>query len=417
MTETTRGATTGYDHEIALESRYVMHTYARKPVEFVRGKGMRLWDDTGKEYLDFLAGIGTTGLGHCNEAVTAAIQHQAETLLHVSNYYYIEGRGELAEQLSALLNAYNTASEPAAWKTFFANSGAEANEGAIKLVRRRAIAQDMPGQTIVTLDNSFHGRTLATLAATAQEAKQAAFRPLPAGFVHVPINDVDALIKALDYPKGGGVCAVMIEVIQGESGVWPCSPHYLKAVREETAKRGIALICDEVQVGMYRTGRPFAFQYAGIMPDVVTMAKSIANGIPMGAFSAYGSFGDVLDTGDHGTTFGGSCVAIAAATATLAQFSAAGFGAHVVEVGSYLAARLSELPRVSEVRGQGLILGVQLTSPVAVAAVTKALEQGFVLNYIGDSIIRFLPPLIIEKEDVDALIPVLQKILEEVTAA
>ncbi len=414
MVETTIDTVVGYDQETALEDRYVMRTYGRKPVEFVRGKGTRLWDDAGKEYLDFLAGIGTTGLGHCDDAVTAAIQHQAETLLHVSNYYYIEGRGELAERLSTMLNAYNPLPNPASWKTFFSNSGAEANEGAIKLVRRRAIALDMPGQTIVTLDRSFHGRTLATLAATAQDAKQAAFRPLPAGFVHVPINDVDALVKALDYPKGGGVCAVMIEVIQGESGVWPCSPQYLKAVREETAKRGIALICDEVQVGMYRTGRPFAFQYAGIVPDVVTMAKSIANGVPMGAVSAYGSFGDVFVPGDHGSTFGGSCLAVAAASATLGKLTAPGFGAHIVEVGSYLASQLSTLPGVSEIRGQGLILGIQLASPVAVEVVTKALEQGFVLNYIGDSIIRFLPPLIIQKEDVDALIPVLRKILEEV---
>jgi acetylornithine/N-succinyldiaminopimelate aminotransferase len=406
---------TGQAREAALEDAYVMHTYGRKPVEFVRGSGMKLWDETGKEYLDFLSGIGTTGLGHCDVAVTAALQHQAETLLHVSNYYYIEGRGELAARLSALLNAYNPDAEPQVWKTFFANSGAEANEGAIKLVRRRAIENGLAGQTIVTLDGSFHGRTLATLAATAQEAKQQAFRPLPAGFVHVPLNDIDALVEALDHPSAGGVCAVMLEVIQGERGVWPCDEAYLEEVRAQTAARGIALICDEVQVGMYRTGRPFAFQYAGIVPDVVTMAKGIANGIPMGAFSAYGDAGSVLTPGDHGSTFGGSCMAVAASNATLERLSAPGFGAHVVEVGDYLAEQLATLPHVSAVRGCGLIRAAQLDMPVAAAAVNAALARGFVLNQVGDAIIRFLPPLIVETADIDALIPVLGAILEEVT--
>lgn len=404
---------TGYAHERELDDAYVMHTYGRKPVEFVRGEGTKLFDDTGKEYIDFLSGIGVTALGHCNPAVTAAIQKQAETLLHVSNIYYIAGRGELAERLNRMLNANNPEWDVKTWKTFFANSGAEANEGAIKLVRRYATTHGMPGQTIITLDGSFHGRTLATLAATAQPSKQEAFKPLPAGFVHVPLNDIDALIDAMDHPTEGGVCAVMIEVIQGEHGVWPCTKAYLDRVRKETRDRGIALICDEVQVGMYRTGQPFAYQNYHILPDVVTMAKSIANGIPMGAFSGYGEYGDVLEPGDHGSTFGGSCIAIAAANATTSALTAPGFGLHVDEMGKYLAEKLESLPHVTEVRGLGLIRGAELDVPIAVAAVDAALDAGFVLNSIGDDILRFLPPLIMEKPDIDAMIAALGKILEQ----
>ena len=410
MTETQ--VQTSYAHEVELESKYLMHTYGRKPVEFVRGAGMKLYDDAGKEYTDFFSGIGVAALGHCDPDVTAAIQKQAETLLQVGNYYYIEGRGELAERLDHMLNVDNPEQEAGTWKTFFCNSGAEANEGAIKLVRRYAIEHGMGGQTIVTLDGSFHGRTLATLAATAQPSKQEAFRPLPAGFVHVPLNDIDALVEALDHPTAGAVCAVMIEVIQVEHGVCPCTAEYLRQLRAETRARGIALICDEVQGGMYRTGKPFSSQNFGILPDVVTMAKGIANGIPMGAFSAYGEYADVLEPGDHGSTFGGSCMAVAASNATTLKLCSPGFGAHVVEAGQHLAEALAALPHVIEVRGIGLIRGAQLDAPIAPTLVDAALEAGFVLNSIGPDVLRFLPPLIVDDDDIDALAATLAPIID-----
>ncbi|WP_172135764.1 aspartate aminotransferase family protein [Adlercreutzia sp. ZJ473] len=409
-----------YQQEAELESRYVMPTFGRKPVEFVEGSGMTLVDSEGREYLDFLSGIGVVSLGHCHPALVAAVSEQAAKLMHVSNYYYIEKRGEVARMLSDLLNAEVEPAERSAWKTFFANSGAEANECAIKLARlyarKRAVAagkqDEAAPRLIVTIERSFHGRTLATLAATAQPAKQEAFQPLPQGFVATPLNDVAAL-EQLFAERGDEICAVMLECIQGESGVHPCTADFMAAARRLTAERGALLICDEVQCGIFRIGKPYGFQALGVTPDVVTMAKGIASGIPMGACAARGDAADTFGPGDHGSTFGGSNIAIAAAHATLTELSREGFGAHVAEVGAYLRERLSALPQVVEVRGDGLMVGADLAEggPSAGDVVLAGLEAGLVLNAPGPRTLRFLPPLICEKAHVDALVERLGKLL------
>lgn len=404
-----------------LESQYVMHTFGRKPVELVSGKGMVVEDAEGNQYLDFIAGIGVCCLGHCHPAVVEALQKQTGRLMHVSNYYYIEGRGQLARQLSSLLNS-GQADDAEPWQTFFANSGAESNECAIKLARlyarksaeekaRKAGASDEQAKrafesaprTIVVLDRSFHGRTLATLAATAQPAKQEAFQPLPGGFVSTPINDVDALENLFEQ-QGADICAVMLECIQGESGVHPCSKDFLQAVRRLTTEHGALMVCDEVQTGIYRCGTPFAFQHFGVTPDIVTMAKGIAAGMPMGACAAPRHIAEAFQPGDHGTTFGGSCLAIAAAQATLSTLEN-GFAEHVDEVGEYMRAKLAEIPHVKEVRGVGLMNAVDLDESVdAPSLVTAALKEGLLLNATGAHTLRFLPPLVCEKADIDTMV-------------
>lgn len=413
-----------------LESKYVMHTFGRKPVELVEGRGMRVKDAAGAEYLDFIAGIGVCCLGHCHPAVSEAIAKQAKKLIHVSNYYYIEGRGELAMQLSSLLSQ-GSAGDAEDWQTFFANSGAEANECAIKLARlyarKRAkdkalaagkseaeaqSALDGAPRTIVVLDRSFHGRTLATLAATAQPAKQEAFQPLPGGFVSTPINDVAAL-EQLFADQGNGICAVMLECVQGESGVHPCTLEFLQAVRRLTENAGALMICDEVQTGIYRCGTPFAFQHFGVTPDVVTMAKGIAGGIPMGACAAPNHVAQAYQPGDHGSTFGGSNIAIAAARATLQELEN-GYSDHVNAVGDYMREKLATLPKAVEVRGIGLMNAVDLDESVdAPSLVVKALDRGLLLNATGAHTLRFLPPLVCEASDIDAMVEILTEVIQE----
>ncbi len=408
--------TPDFEQEKELENQYVMHTYGRKPVEFVEGHGMKLVDSEGKEYLDFLAGIAVLGVGHSHPKVVAAIQEQAGKLIHVSNYYYANGRGELAKKINDLMNV--NIPEEQVFQTFFANSGAEANEGAIKLARRYA---DMVGKKdskkIMYLNKSFHGRTLATLAATGQPAKQDIFRPLPDGFVAMERNDIDSFTSYVDSPDGADVCAVILEPIQGESGVWPCSAEFLQALREETQKRGILMILDEVQTGFFRCGTyPFCFQHAGIIPDIVTLAKSIASGIPMGAFVARKEVAQAMQPGDHGSTFGGNQLAITASLATIDAMIEENVGQNAEEVGTYLKAKLEGLPDVTEVRGMGLMLGVQFAHPIAVDVVMKGLDEGLVLNYTGEDTMRLLPPLICSKDDVDVLIEKLQEIIPQVLA-
>ena len=394
--------------EMALESEYVMGTFARKPVEFVEGNGMVLIDDTGKEYLDFLSGIGVCSLGHCHPSIVQAVSDQAAKLIHVSNYYYIEHRGEVAQLLSNMLNAYVDEPSPETWKTFFANSGAEANECAIKLARlyarRRTEAAgkdaELAPRLIVTLAKSFHGRTLATLAATAQPAKQEAFQPLPGGFTATPINDVEALERLFET-QGDRICAVMIECIQGESGVHPCTEEFVCAIRRLTEEHGALMICDEVQSGIFRTGLPYGFQNFGVLPDIVTMAKGIADGFPMGAVAARTKVADLMKPGDHGSTFGGNALAAAAARATIDTLRDEQMGEHVIAVGKHLRHRLQAMPHVIEVRGRGLMRGAQLDVPIACELVDEGLAEGLVLNHIGDSILRFLPPLVITREQVD----------------
>jgi acetylornithine aminotransferase len=403
-----------FEQQQALDATYLMQTYKRKPVEFVRGEGIRLYDAAGTEYLDFLAGIGAASVGHANPRVTRAIQEQASRLLHVSNYYYVEGRGELAKKISGLLNLTTDKDAASPWRTFFANSGAEAVEGAIKIARKYGMCHLEGASTIVSARRSFHGRTLAALAATGQPSKQDSFRPIPAGFVHVDLNDVQALEAMLGQGLGEDrVCAVLLECIQGEGGVYPCTEEYLRAARRLTAERGVLLMLDEVQTGFYRTGTyPFAFQHYGVVPDVVMLAKGMGSGVPIGAVSACGIAATVLEPGDHGSTFGGSPLVIAAANATLDELAATDVGSRVTDLGSYLQERLRELPFVVEVRGRGLMVGVELNEPIAEDMVNAGLEAGLVLNNIGQQILRFLPPLVCTKEDIDVMIERLQAIGE-----
>ena len=413
----------GFAEEQQLESAYVMGTYARKPVELVRGRGMQVEDAEGRTYLDFVSGVGAVSLGHCHPALVNALEQQARTLVHVSNYYYIEHRGEVAKLVSDLLNQRVAEGERAPWQSFFANSGAEANECAFKLARlhakkRAAAAAQEAGadeegvraamasapRLIVTLDRSFHGRTLATLAATAQPAKQEAFQPLPDGFVRTPINDVEAL-ESLFASQGDAVCAVMVECVQGESGVHPCTPEFLAAVRRLTEERGALFMCDEIQCGVYRCGTyPFGFQHFGVTPDVVTIAKGVASGFPMGMCAARESVAASFDPGDHGSTFGGSCLAVAAAEATLRALADENAAERVERVGAYLRERLATLPQVEEVRGLGLMVAVDLAEGASAPDVVLAgLDEGLLLNFTGPRTLRFLPPLVCEEADVDVL--------------
>ncbi len=402
----------GFEEAKKLDEHYVMHTFARKPVLLVEGSGMQVTDDEGKTYLDFIGGIGADSLGHCHPAVVAAVQDQVSRLIHVSNYYYIEQRGEVAKIISDLLNTCVPKFFRAPWPVFFANSGAEANECAIKLARLYSKKEGSGGQTIITLDHSFHGRTLATLAATAQPAKQEAFQPLPEGFLHVPMNDLNALHQTF-FEHVGEVCALMIEPVQGEAGVYPWDADTLYEVAQFARKNGILLIVDEVQSGFYRCGEfPFAFQNMGITPDIITMAKGIASGFPMGACAARIEVAEAFEPGDHGSTFGGSNLAMAAAHATLATLSRGSFAEDVEELGDYFGEALSGIEGITEVRGMGLMIGADLEEGIdAHAVVDRGLEAGFLLNATGPHTLRFLPPLVVTRKEIDTLINALPELL------
>ena len=399
-----------------LDNAYVMHTYGRLPVEFVSGKGAELTDSNGKVYLDFLAGIGCASLGHANPVVAEAVKAQLDRVWQVGNYYYVENRGELARELCTLLSTttdelgHVTGSTGTTWKTFFANSGAEANEGALKVARRWGELKLGGASGIVTARQSFHGRTLATLAATGQDVFHKSFGPLPAGFTSVPLNDMGALASAVD---DGSVCAVMLECVQGEGGVWPAHLDYLRGVRTLCNDRGILLVIDEVQTGFFRCGAPFSYQLAGIEPDVVSMAKGIADGFPMGAVAARAEYADLLVPGDHGSTFGGNALAAAAGLACVNELVAQNMGEHVIATGAHLAERLAALPHVVEVRGRGLMRGAQLDVPIANELVSEGLEAGLVLNHIGNSILRFLPPLVVTNEQIDEMAERLEALINQ----
>ena len=416
-----------YEEAKKLDDTYVMHTFGRAPVEFVGGHGMYLTDDKGTDYLDFLAGISVNCLGYQNARLDAAIAEQAGKLLHVSNYFQIEHRGEVARLLSQIANAGDgeardaSPDEPQAWRTFFGNSGAEANECAIKLARLWAKRGGNGGHDIVCLNKSFHGRTMETIAATMQGWAQDPFKPLPGGFVAVDANDVEAL-EAVFAARGKGICAVMLEPVQGESGVHPMSAEFMAAVRRLCDEAGALMICDEVQCGLFRTGMPLGFQNYDVTPDIFTLAKSVAGGIPMGACVAKAEVSEAFRAGDHGSTFGGGPLASAAAECVLTELVSGdapegkpghGYADHVREVGSYLASKLAALPHVTEVRGFGLMLGAELEEglPDAHELVNKALATGAVINATGPTTLRFLPPLICTRADVDALYDILAGVL------
>lgn len=398
-----------------LDDHFVMHTFNRKPVMLVEGSGMEVTDDQGKTYLDFIAGIGADSLGHCHPAVSEAIAAQAKRLIHVSNYYYIENRGEVAKIISDLLNTCVPKFFRAPWPVFFANSGAEANECAIKLARLYSKKEGSGGQTIITMDGSFHGRTLATLSATAQPAKQEAFAPLPDGFVHVPMNDMNAVHRAF-FENPGDVCAIMLECVQGESGIHPWDPDVLYDVCQFARKNGMLIIVDEVQSGFYRCGEfPFSFQNMGVTPDIITMAKGIASGFPMGACAARIEVAEAFEPGDHGSTFGGSNLAMAAAHATLATLSRGHFDEDVQELGDYFAEGLDKIDGITEVRGMGLMIGADLEEGIdANLVVAKGLEDGFLLNATSAHTLRFLPPLIVTRKEIDQLLEALPGMIDAV---
>lgn len=410
-----------FDEAKHLDDQYVMHTYGRLPVEFTYGSGAELVDVDGKRYIDFLGGIGAVSLGHAHPKVAEALMQQIDRVWQVSNYFYEENRGELAKLLSELLSTttdekgHVTGSTGTVWKSFFSNSGAESNEGAIKVARRWGEKRLGGASGIVTARQSFHGRTLATLSATGQDKFHASFGPLPVGFVSVPLNDFEALSDAVRNPSDatGPVCAIMLECVQGEGGVWPATMDYLRSVRSLCDELGLALIIDEVQTGFFRCGAPFAFQLAGIEPDIVSMAKGIADGFPTGAVAAHAELADLMAPGDHGSTFGGNALAAAAGRATVQTMIDEGIGEHVIATGAHLAERLAALPHAVEVRGHGLMRGLQLDVPIATPLVDRGLEQGLVLNHIGDSILRFLPPLVVTSEQVDEMADRLAALIEE----
>lgn len=395
----------------SLDAAYVMPTFARFGVEFVKGEGAVLTDSAGRQYLDFLAGIGVVSLGHRHPAVASALHAQIDRVWQVGNYYHEEHRGELARAIARLLATttdeagHVTGSTGTSWKLFFSNSGAESNEGAFKLARRWGERSLGGASAIISAKRSFHGRTLATLAATGQDAFHTSFGPFPPGFSSVELNDLAALEAAVSKPARGAdaVCGIVLECVQGEGGVWPADPEYLRAVRALCDERGIALIVDEVQTGFFRCGAPFAYQLAGIEPDVVSMAKGIADGFPMGAVAARAELADLMAPGDHGSTFGGNALAAAAGRATVETLVSEKVGAHVIAAGQHLARRLMALPHVAEVRGRGLLRGAQLDAPIAGELVSEGLGAGLVLNHIGDSILRFLPPLVVSYEQIDEM--------------
>lgn len=390
---------------IAQSSKYIMGTYARLPIALVRGEGVRVWDADGKEYLDFLAGIAVCALGHSNPQVSAALCAQAETLMHVSNIYHIEPQIRLA----ALLVEHSFAD-----KVFFCNSGAEANEAAIKLARKYA-HEHMEGNRyrIISMKNSFHGRTLATLTATGQERFQSGFDPLPTGFEYVPFDDLASLEKAVTED----VCAVMLEAVQGEGGIRVPEEGYLEGVRKICDDTGVLMILDEVQTGMGRTGALFAYEKSGAAPDIMTLAKALGNGFPVGAMLATDRVAVSFTPGSHATTFGGNPLAMAAGLSVMDALLHRGVLDNCREVGTYFCERLEELKGkhavVREVRGRGLMIGVELSIEGA-DIVKGCMERGLLLNCTCGTILRFVPPLIITKEDVDRAVAILDGVMRDV---
>jgi predicted acetylornithine/succinylornithine family transaminase len=368
----------------ALERQAVIPTYVRNPVEFVRGQGVSLWDDAGNEYLDFLAGISVVNVGHCHPRVVAAIQEQAAKLTHVSNLYYTEQ----AMRLSAALSESSLGG-----KVFLCNSGAEANEAAIKLARRHRA-----GGEIVVLRDAFHGRTYGALSATPQEAKQAPFAPLVPGFIVC-----EKRAEAIDAAVGPQTAAVLLEPIQGESGILPLSEELLQAARAACDREGAVLIFDEIQTGMGRTGTLWAYEQTGVVPDAITAAKALGGGLPIGALVTGEKLADTFQPGDHGSTFAGGPVACATALVALEICADPDLLAHVVAMGERLTAALEELPFVASVRGCGLLIGAELNGDVSAIELARRalLEQRLVINATGPSSVRMEPPLIVTEQQID----------------
>lgn len=391
--------------DIKQECRdHIFNTYARQPVAFVRGKGCALWDDAGKEYLDFLAGIAVCGLGHCHPEVARVIAENAEKLVHVSNLFYTYPQVELAAELTRLCFAD---------KVFFCNSGAEANEAAIKLARKYSWERFGPDRFhIITMKESFHGRTLATLSATGQSKVHNGFEPLVEGFTFVDFGSIPAVKAAIT----GKTCAVMVEPVQGEGGLNFPAPGYLKELKALCRERNLLLIFDEVQSGMGRTGTLFAHEQEDVTPDIMTLAKALANGLPIGAMLAVDDVASAFGPGSHATTFGGGPLITSAALATLRIISEPAFLERVRGTGLYFRNRLEELkaryPFVVGIRGRGLMVGMELAIPGA-KFVQKCLERGAVINCTHETVLRFVPPLVVSRNEIDRLIDILDGIFRE----
>jgi len=392
---------------INQSQKFLARTYAPAPVVLVRGQGCRVWDADGKEYLDFVAGIAVHALGHCHPKVVEAIREQAGRLIHVSNLYHIEREIELARLL-----VENSCAD----RVFFCNSGAEANEAAIKLARK--YSRDHHGADrygIITMLNSFHGRTIATLAATGQEKFRLGFEPMPAGFSHVPFNDLAALEKAITP----GTCAIMLEPIQAEGGVVAADREYLKKVRDLCNQRNLLLIFDEVQVGMGRTGRLFAYEQYGIEPDIFTLAKALGGGTAIGAMLAKEAVSESFVPGTHASTFGGNPLSCAAAIVVIRELLGGEHLVHCRNMEAYLVERLRNLQKkhsvIREIRGMGLMIGVELAvngTPV----VDGCRRRGVLINCTVGKVLRLVPPLTVTEREVDEFVSCLDQVLEEVRA-
>ena len=392
---------------MSLDKAYYMNTFGeRTPVCFEYGRGIKLYDTEGAEYTDFFSGIAVSCLGHSHPKLVAALKEQAEKLLHVSSIYYIRQQAQLAQALVEC---------SCADRAFFCSTGAEANEGALKLAKIYFYKKGQPERgEVISIVNSFHGRTLATVAATGQEKYQQPYKPLMPGFKHVPINDMDALLAAVT-PQ---TAAILLEPIQGESGVYPLNKAYLSAIRELCNQKGILLIFDEVQTGMGRTGKMFGYQHYGVEPDIFTLAKGLAGGIPIGAILAKEFVAQGFEPGDHGTTFGGNPFSTNAALTVLKIFKEEGLVENAAQTGAYLLEKLNTLklsyPIIKEIRGIGLMFGVEFEQDKG-SAIQKALfGKKYLTGCVAGKILRLLPPLITTKQDIDRFITTLETCLKEV---
>jgi acetylornithine aminotransferase len=381
--------------------KVIAKTYSRFPIVITKGSGCSLWDSEGKKYMDFVSGIAVCNLGHAHPKVSEALSKQADILLHVSNLYYTEPQIELACLLTE--NSF-------ADRVFFCNSGAEANEAGIKLARKYFKDKgESERYRIVTMEKSFHGRTMATLSATGQEKIRKGFEPILEGFDYIPFNDIDALRKSIDP----STCAVLMEPIQGEGGVRCPDPDYLKAVRRLCDETGVLLIFDEIQIGMGRTGKFFAYEHFGIEPDIMTLAKALANGLPIGAMLAGEEVAQAFGPGAHASTFGGTPIITAASVQVIKVLLEENIIHHCAKIGAYFKEKLSGLKSkhesIVDVRGMGLLLGMKLKIE-GDTIVNSCMEKGFLINCIQGNILRFIPPLIVEKEEIDALVACLDEI-------
>ena len=384
---------------------HVMNTYARLPVAFERGEGCWLWDTNGKRYLDAVAGVAVCGLGHSHPKYVAALHEQLGRLVHTSNLYQITLQEKLADRLAAISGMENV---------FFCNSGCEANEAAIKLARLYGHKKNIDAPAIVVLEQAFHGRTIATLSATGSRKVQAGFEPLLSGFVRVPFDDLDAMKRIAESNRN--VVAVLVELLQGEGGVNVCHDGYLRGLREICDAHGWLLMLDEVQSGMGRTGKWFAFQHSGVVPDVMPLAKGLANGVPIGACLAAGGAAELFKPGNHGSTFGGNPLACAAALATLDIIEEERLMENAVRTGDFIRAELARqiggMKGVREIRGQGLMIGIELEYACG-ELVQQALERGFLINVTVDNVIRLLPPLIFRTEEAGLLLATLVPLITQ----